>query len=95
MGYLVESAPAEGGSLCRGGRESPGGPYGRDVVRLGVVGGCNEIFSEWGGTAQHLDRGRTSLIIDPPGGRMPQYSPEGITRENGFCEWLRIVGRGR
>ena len=74
----------------RGAGIDPTGP-----PRPGDVGAYNEIFSEWGGdTAQLLDRGRTSLIVDPPNGRIPPFSPEGVKRENLYRDWLRMLSTG-
>jgi hypothetical protein len=88
--------PEEAAAYADSVTNRPGGTYGRDAKpRPGTSGSYNEIFSEYGGdTAQQLDRGRTSLIIDPPDGRMPPYSAEGIARENRFREWQRTVASG-
>src|SRR5574341_1270349 len=61
-------SPAEASAYADQVANRPGGVYGRDADRPGAFKGAyNEIFSEWGGdTAQQLDRGRTSLIVDPP-----------------------------
>ena len=47
------------------------------------VGGYNEFWTE--SLAQHPDL-RTSLIVDPPDGRMPAFQP-GIKAENGGLGW--------
>jgi hypothetical protein len=88
--------PEEAAAYADSVTNRPGGTYGRDAKpRPGSSGSYNEIFSEYGGdTAQQLDRGRTSLIVDPPDGRMPPYSAEGIARENLFREWQRTVASG-
>ena len=45
---------------------------------VSVVGCCNRFWLDYGTQAQ-ADR-RTSLIIDPPNGRMPSMTPEGEER---------------
>jgi hypothetical protein len=45
---------------------------------LAVVGCCNRFWLDYGTQAQETRR--TSLIIDPPNGRMPPKTPEGEKR---------------
>ena len=60
-----------------------------------MSGASNEIFSPWGGgTAQELNDGRTSLIVDPPDGKIPPFSPEGVKREGPYREWQRMLVTG-
>ena len=55
----------------------------------------NNAFAPYGGgTAEMLNGGRTSLIVDPPDGKIPPFSPDGVTRENTYREWLRMLVTG-
>ncbi len=45
---------------------------------VSVVGCCNRFWLDYGTQAQAT--GRTSLIIDPPNGRLPAKTPEGEAR---------------
>jgi len=62
-------------------------PNDRDTLRLGPVGDGPEHWFEWGRSPS----ARTSLIIDPPDGRVPPFTPDAQTRRviSG-----RVVGYG-
>ena len=56
-----------------------------------VAGAYNQIFVQRG---TDLSDGRTSLIIDPPNGRMPPYTPEGKKRVDEVREYLQALLQG-
>ena len=62
-------------------------PNDRDKFRLGPVGDGPEHWFEWG----RKPSARTSLIIDPPDGRIPPFTPAGQAR---VVDPRRIVGYG-
>ena len=62
-------------------------PNNRDPFRLGPVGDGPEHWFEW---AAHPSA-RTSLIVDPPDGRLPPWTPEAQQRR---VDGSRVVGYG-
>jgi hypothetical protein len=62
-------------------------PNNRDTFRLGPVGDGPEHWFEWG----RKPSARTSLIIDPPDGRIPPLTPAAQAR---VVDPRRIVGYG-
>jgi hypothetical protein len=89
-------------------REAPpvGGDGSGEAFGAGNVGGYNTFWIDPGTSAFEIDgMYRTSIIIDPPDGRMPARTPEGIARmaENldsysekntGTASWLEREGPG-
>jgi hypothetical protein len=60
--------------------------------RGGGVGGYNQFWYEFG-TEMVPDR-RTSLIVDPPDGRLPPLTPEGQRRADAHRAQLRRLAEG-
>jgi hypothetical protein len=56
-----------------------------------VVGNYNEFWYD--GNRRVIATNRTSLIIDPPDGRLPPQTPEAVTREAAIAAARKGVGR--
>ncbi len=80
-GALVASDP---------GREAP--PQGGDGSPgpAGNVGGYNDFWLDYGSGSIEVDgKFRTSLIVDPPNGRLPELTPEAAKRRAAFFALFR------
>ncbi|MEZ5552293.1 MAG: hypothetical protein R3E82_15520 [Pseudomonadales bacterium] len=89
-------------------REAPpvGGDGSGEAFGAGNVGGYNTFWIDPGDRAFEIDgKYRTSIIIDPPNGRMPKRTPEGEARmadnfssfshaNTGTASWLDHPGPG-
>ncbi len=60
--------------------------------RLDLAGGYNNFWYDWGTTG--VETKRTSLVIDPPDGRIPDLSPAARERAARRLELLRRVAEG-
>jgi hypothetical protein len=56
-----------------------------------VAGAYNQIFVQRG---THLSDGRTSLIIDPPDGKVPPLTPEAMKRTGAYREFQQALLQG-
>src|SRR5262249_17291518 len=56
-----------------------------------VAGAYNQIFVQRG---EHLIDGRTSLIVDPPEGRVPPFTPEAKKRIDTMREYQAALMQG-
>jgi hypothetical protein len=88
-------APPVGGSLRP---PSPGGPEPTYLDRLwqagaGVVGGYNSFWIDPGDRVVRIDGGpRSSILIDPPDGRVPALTTEGRARVSAAADARRKLG---
>ena len=77
----------------------------RETSGAGNVGGYNNFWTDRGSDVFSIDgRFRTSIIVDPPNGRMPQLTAETLQRmserrgrrrgNDGTAWWLEVEGPG-
>ena len=96
----VKEAPPEGGAPPVGSDESQ-----REALGAGNVGGYNFFWVERGSEVSLVDgKFRTSILIDPPNGRLPAPTAAGMQRfaeraklfrpNDGTAWWLGIDGPG-
>jgi hypothetical protein len=78
-----EAAEYEKRLLDQGNRDRRGGSREADVA-----GAYNEFWFEKG--SKIVETGRTSLIIDPPDGRIPALTPEAQKRQAARAEYRRL-----
>ncbi|MEQ8691172.1 MAG: hypothetical protein RIC89_10105 [Pseudomonadales bacterium] len=96
----IEEAPPEGGAPPVGTDESQ-----REALGAGNVGGYNFFWTDRGTEAALVNgKFRTSILVDPPNGRMPAPTPEGMAKfaerrklfrpNDGTAWWVDLEGPG-
>lgn len=96
----IEEAPPEGGASPVGTDESQ-----REALGAGNVGGYNFFWIDRGSEVALLDgKFRTSILVDPPNGRMPAPTPAAMKKfaergklfrpNDGTAWWLDVDGPG-
>jgi hypothetical protein len=96
----ITQAPPEGGAPPVGSDESQ-----REALGAGNVGGYNFFWVERGSEVSLVDgKFRTSILVDPPNGRMPAPTPVGRAKfaeraklfrpNDGTAWWLEVEGAG-
>lgn len=82
-----EAAKAEAQVHARPGRDDRS----KRGTEKDVAGAYNE---HWLPSAQKLVDGRTSLVVDPPDGKIPPMTPEGKKRTGEYREYLQALLQG-
>ena len=96
----ITEAPPEGGAAPIGVDDTQ-----RESLGAGNVGGYNFFWIDRGSEVALVDgKFRTSIIVDPPNGRMPAPTPKGIKRfqerralfrpNDGTAWWVTLEGPG-